>query len=800
MFGSFWTVARRSLRHHWLYNILLLCTLGSGMACALVVYLFVRHELGYDTYHEKADRIFRIQQSRYNKNELTNSSVAANYGIGPDMAAEIPEVEAYVNMRKITGGFVYNGELFRTENAALASPGFFKVFSVPLIEGNDSLALTRPFTAVLSESFARKIFKDENPVGKTYRYRTNLQLEITGIYKDMPDKGHMKLDMLMSMATHDKVASRLILEEPWRWDGYYTYILLHRPEQLEAVKAKLPELIERKTGNWLRETDQKLEISLQPLTSIHLYSNFKDEWTANGNYQMVFFLAATAVAILLIAWLTFSSLATVRTLGRSREVGIRKVLGSTRLQLAVQFLFEALLLNLVAFVLAILMVYLSLPHLSELLNRNLAEEWKWTPSLVGILTGALIVSSLLTGSYPAWVMASISPAETLKGKYSGGKRGVWLRRIMVLIPVTATVILLFSILVIYLQMNLLRKTDLGFDMDRLVLVRNTEIFDSLARKNTEAFKKEIASISGIEQVTMVSERPGNQIRFYANSVRRLGAPKQDGNQYRYYFVDENFVETMGLEVLAGRAMHAGYRLEKDVMINKSACELLGFLTPEEAIDQQINFRDDTAVVRAVVSDYFHQSPRVPVSPTFFVYNPSQCNHYMLRLSERANAPLDIIDKNFRAIFTAEAPHIFFLKDYYETQYEAEDRFGSIVLYFSIILIAISCAGLFSISSYAARQRAREIGIRKVMGATTTDAVLLLLKEYVWLLFIAMVAGLPVAWLALEQWLESFTLRLQITPWMVFIPALLVWIIILATVLKQTVTTARTNPAEVLKYE
>jgi putative ABC transport system permease protein len=397
-------------------------------------------------------------------------------------------------------------------------------------------------------------------------------------------------------------------------------------------------------------------------------------------------------------------------------------------------------------------------------------------------------------------MASISPAEILKGKFVGGKRGQWLRKVMVLVPVTATVVLLISILVIFLQMNLLRKKDLGFDMDRLLMVRSSEIFDSLFQRNTQVFKKEIAGLAGVEQVTMVSERPGNQIRLYANSVRRIEAPKEDVNQYRYFFVDEHFTETMGLKVLAGNPIHPGYRLDKDVMINETACKLLGFLTPEQALEQRVYFRDDTATVRAVVGDYYHQSPKVPIVPTFFVYLPSQCNYYLIRLADGAKAPIAAIDEKFRQLFTAEVPNIMHLKDYYYKQYEAEDRFGSLVLYFSVILIAISCAGLFSISSYAARQRAREIGIRKVLGATTADAVRLLLKEYLLLLAVAMVVGIPIAWFALEHWLQSFTIRVHITWWMVAVPSLVVSAIILLTVLKQTLTTARTSPAEVLKYE
>lgn len=800
MLSNYLTVTLRSFRRYSLHNLLLIGSLATGIASALVVYLFTRHELRYDKHYPNADRIFRIQQNRYNKGELTNSSVAVNFGIGPDMVAEIPEVKAFVHMRKVTGGFIHNGELYRTENAAVASAEFFRIFSIPLLRGADSLVLARPYTAVVSESYARKVFKDEDPIGKIYRYRTGLDLEITGIFADMPETGHMQFDIIMSMETHNKLVSKLVLEEPWRWDGYPTYILLHRADQLEAVKSKLPDLIERKTGNWLRETDQKLEISLQPLTSIHLHSFYKDEWKPNGNYQVVFFLGATAAAILLISWLTYSSLATVRGMGRSREVGIRKVMGSTRLQLVLQFLFESVLLNLIALGLAVSGVYLLLPHLSELFQRNLVAEWQWDARLIGSIIIFILLSSLVSGVYPALAMSAIAPAEVLKGKFSAGKRGQWLRKVMVLIPVTATVILLIGVLVIYLQMDLLRKKDLGFDLDKLLAVRNSEIWDSLFVSNTQAFKKQVAQLAGVEGVTMVSSLPGTLIRLYANSVQRVGAAKEDVNQYRYFFVDEAFVETMGIGLLAGNPVHPGYQLEKDVMINESACRLLGFASPEEAIDQKVIFRDDTAMVRAVISDYYHQSPKVPISPAFFVYNPSQCNQYIIRLAQNSRPPLADIEEKFRKLFTAEVPHITLLKDDYYRQYESEDQLGRIVLYFAVVLIAISVAGLFTISSFAAQLRTREIGIRKVLGATAADAVVLLLKDYLIMLFIALIIGIPVALMALQEWLEAFTLRLRLSWWMAVIPALIVSVIILLTVLRQTLLTAQTNPAEVLKYE
>jgi putative ABC transport system permease protein len=800
MLKNYWNIALRSLLRHRQTTLILLFGLTAGLACFIFISLLVLHETSYDTFHQHAGRIFRIQQNRFNKNELTNASVTSNFGVGYDMTMDLPEVENYVMLLKNISMFIKDGEVFKTDKSCFATSDFFNVFSFKLLQGNDSLVLSRPYSVAFSESFARKIFKGEDPIGKTLNYRGRYDVEVTGVFEDMPEKSHMKFDVILAMETYKKVIAPFVLEEPWRWDGYFNYILLHRADHLDAVKAKLPELIERKTGDWLRETDQKLEINLQPLTDIHLGSNFSHELGKNGNRQTVLFLLAIAVVILVIAWVNYISLATVRSMERAREVGVRKVLGGQRSQLVGQFLAEAFLINLLATLVACGVVYLALPELSSLAQRDLSVEIGFHPWLVGGLLLLLAGSTLCSGLYPAFIISSIAPAQILKGNYATQKRGRLVRKIMVFIPFASALVLLIGIYGVFLQLELLKKTELGFDPHHRLVVENSELFDSLRTRRTETFKKQAANLPGVEQVSLASNVPGEFITFYANSVQRIGAPKEDVNQYRFFFIDENYCETLNIPLIAGSMFGPASVRDKEVLINVRACKLLGFETPEEAINQKLSFRDDTVLVRAVIPDYHHETPKVNVLPTVYVYNPDFGYYFILKMNANASLPKEGIENLLKTIFTGEFIPYFLLTEKYNSQYDNEERFGKVISLFGIVLLIITVSGLFSLSAYMAKFRLKEVGIRKVMGATESEVIRLMLKEYVLIVLLAIGAAIPLAVYALKTWLESFVVRIAISPWLLIVPSAGILTILLLTVLWQTLQAARANPATVLRHE
>lgn len=800
MLKNYLTITLRSIVRQ-RYNItVLFLGLTAGITCFIFISLFATHETTYDNFHANASRIFRIQQNRFNKNELTNSSAGSNFGIGVDIATDLPEVEDYVMLSKNVCIVVKDGEVFKSEKSGYASESFFRVFSFRLLRGNDSLVFARPFTIALSESFSRVVFKNEDPIGKTLKWRGLIDLEVTGVFEDMPEKSHLAFDALFSMESYRKRANPFVLEEPWRWDGFYNYILLHQPEQLQAVKEKLPDLIERKTGNWLRETDQKLEINFQPLRSIHLESNFSDELRPNGNKQTVYFLVAVGLMMLVIAWVNYVSLATVRSIDRAKEVGIRKVVGSPRNQLIGQFLTESLVLNLMAFITALLVVWLLLPKFSEWFQRDLSVDLTLSPQLLGGGFILLVVSTLASGLYPAFVISGIAPSQILKGNFSSGKRGQLLRKTMVLIPFVITIVLLICLYALHLQLNLMKQKELGFSPSGLFVIQNSTLFDSTQIRRINSFKKEVPRIAGVSSLTTLTSLPGEFIVPYANSVQRIGAAKEDVNQYRFFEVDNHFVETLGITLLAGNSFGPASEPNKEVLINETASRLLGFSTPEDAVDQKAFFRDDTVMIRGVIRDYHHESPKNKIQAVFYVFHQGRANYHVIRLEDSSPHTRKQIEELFATTFPGQAPESFMLMDKYDAQYASDERLGKIITTFTIVLLTITCTGLFSLASFTAKFRMKEIGIRKVMGATAGDAAFLLVKEYLVIVLIALASGIPIALKVLDEWLASFTERIEISWFIVTLPSVVVLLIVLTTILWQTLKSARSNPVTVLKYE
>ncbi len=765
----------------------------------ILISIFVVHEKSFDRFHEKGDRIFRLQQNHYSKNELTNSSASANFGIGRDMATDFPEIEHYTIIIKNKSLLKKGTEVFKEDRSAFVSKDFFKVFSFKLLRGNDSLALSKPYTIVLSETLARKIFKDEDPIGKTLSSKGRYDAEVTGVFQDMPENSHMNLHVLLPFETFKKFVNPAVLEYPWRWDDAVTYILLHQSSQRALVQEKIPDLIERKNGSWMRESNQQLKINMQPLYDIHLTSNFHDELKPNGDQQIVLFLSIIAVAILVIAWVNYVSLATVRSLDRAKEVGIRKVLGSLRPQLIRQFVVEAFTLNFISLASALLIVYLSFPDFSRLFERNFSTGFLADPLFWVFSISLLVLSTLLTGIYLAFIMSSVQTTEILKGRFSSASGGKILRKTMVFIPFLATVILLIGLYSVYLQLEFLKSQELGFDPYQKLVVRDSEIYDSLYAGRVEVFKKEILKIPGIENLTHVSHLPGEFIDSY-NDVLRLGADKKDMNEYRFLNVDENFTDALHLTILSGKSFSSTSAVKKEIMVNETASKLLGFNSPEDAVDQKVCFNNDTTIIKAVLRDYHHEAPKIKIPPTYYRYHPTGGYYFILPVSNTHPQVVDAAQKLFAEIFPGQPFDHFFLTEKYGSQYHIDEKFGKIISLFLILLLVITCSGLFSLASYSAKFRTKEIGVRKVMGASVKDVILLMLKEYVIIVLVAVTIGSPIAFFFIENWLKSFSMRIAIQWWMFAIPAAMVMAIALLTVIGQTLRAAYTNPTNTLKYE
>ena len=799
MVGAYLRIALRNFRKRRVFFLLNLMGLSVGLATFLTLYFYTGVQEQFDTFHEKADRIVRLKSSRYHKGVLSREMVDVCMAAGPEIAKAFPDVERYVRMVKAVSLIRYKEEWHKTEKACYASEDFFRIFSFPLLQGNDSLALRRPHTAVVSRSFARKVFGDEDPVGKTVNYKGRFDYEITGVFADMPANSHMDFDLILSFESYKIIVNKMVLDEPWRWDGFVTYLLLRPNVHAAVLEEKLPALIEERTGQWLRNTDQLMVFHLQPLCSIHLSSNFNGEWKRNGDGKLVVYLKLIAIGILLLAWINYVSLATAKSLERAREVGVRKVMGSGRVQLMIQFVSESILLNAVTLIVVILLLLAAHRYLPEYtvgyeqLHDLTAGQWI-------VLFLVLISGMLASSSYPALVLSGFNPVSALKGQ-GGAARGTQVRKVLVVVQFALSLILVIWIYIAGQQIRFLRSIPTGFDQSTKLIVRDSEVYDSLYSRAVEVFKKEVVRLPGVERMTYVETLPGEQIRAYANSVRRIKADTSDVNSYSFLRVDENFAEVLGLRMAAGRNfMETSTRL-KEVLVNESATRQLGFASPEEVLQEEIYFRDDTVRIVGVLQDFFFHSPKDELKPLIFQYDPAAGYHYILKAATSSlQQVIQEVELLYRTLFPGQPFQYTFLDEHYEQQYRTDKQFERALLFFSGLSFWITCLGLVGMSAYTSTIRRKEIGIRKILGSTAYQVLLLLWKEYFFTVLIASIVAIPVAWYVTQVWLSDFSMRISLTPVLFVVPVFMLLLVTLLTVAIQTIRAAWANPVESLRHE
>lgn len=784
-----------------MYSAITIFGLAVGLTAFFLVWLYVDYERSYDQFHVRKDRIFRIQQDRYNQGEVTNRSVMICSAAGQAIAETFPAVEQYVNILYSPAVLTYEGNAQEESHFYFVGKDFFNVFSVPLKKGVDSLVLNRPGTALLSESAAKKYFGEDDPIGKVIDLRGLFNLEVTGIFEDMPSNSHMKMDVMASLQTYINYAGERAVDS-WKWDGYYTYLLLHEGTSPEWIENNIPALVEARTGDWLKESGQDMRFHLQPLTQIHLYSNYKNEMKPNGSHEMVYYLNLIAYFILLIAYVNYINVATVKSLERAKEVGIRKVLGGYRFQLVAQFLSESFLYNVAALFFSFGAVYLILPGFAELCGRDFSSAMLLSKTFMTLAGTILLAGTLLSGFYPSMVLSGFKPILVLKGKFTGSSNGATLRKGLVVIQFVTAITLIICTYVVHQQIRFLQTQSLGFDLDQVLVIRAPLRKDSLYSQRLKAFKQEVLRLANVRGMTSMRETPGARIIEYANGIKRLGTADDEVNQFQIVSVDEDFTDVFNLQLKAGRMYNRSDADDYSVMvINEQASELLGFKTPEEAIDEKIVWSDDTISIIGVLQNYHHETLKYPVSPIFFPLDPAYGAYIPIRLN--GGDP----NQTIQSVSTIHAKHFpgnpfsaYFLDDHYDQQYKSDVRFGKVVGVFSVLAIIITCLGLFGLSSYTVLLRTKEIGIRKVLGATGGSIVQLLCRDYTILLGIAMAGAIPLAWYVMSGWLENFENRIHLAWWIFMLPNVLVVCIAGLTIAWHTLRAASTNPVDTLRHE
>jgi putative ABC transport system permease protein len=605
MLRNYLVSVRRYISRNKGFTFLNIFGLVIGMTAFMLIGQYFVHETSYDKFWPNARNVYRVHTFRYNKGELTTQWAAGCAGIGSDMKSNYGEVESFVKMRNAPSLLAKDGMFFQDGFVFFATKDFFDVFGYPLTKGVAATALDGPNKIVISESLAKKYFGNEDPLGKTLRNEGRVDYEVTGVFKDLPENSHMKINALMSMITFAKNLGRTDDSfSEWGWDGWLTYIKLKEHADPVILEGKLPALIAKHDN----DTDGiggtvGTEFRLMPVTDIHLDSNYMYEVQANGSRDTVYFLGVIAVLIILIAWINYVNLTTAKSTERAREVGVRKVMGGFRSQLIQQFLSESVFLNVIAIIASIGFVVLLTPRFGQLTGRQIGYDLFAMPVFWVLVVTMILVGSFLSGLYPAFVLSSYKPVDVLKGRFTKGAKGTAFRKGMVIVQFVASITLIVGTYAVYQQINFIRDQKLGINIDQTLIIETPAVTDSTYENRYQVFKNELLKLPAVSSFSSSTSVPGRQPDWNAGGIRRLSQTKDESNQYRVIMMDEDFIPGYGLEVISGRGFSDKAVNEYgSVMMNESAAKLMGFNNMQQPINDQIYFWGDTFRIVGVLKD------------------------------------------------------------------------------------------------------------------------------------------------------------------------------------------------------
>ena len=811
MIRNYFKTAIRNLWKNKGFSAINIFGLAIGLATCLLILVYVMDELSYDRYNKNADRIYRLDaELKFGGEHFFHLVLAQGPGpAGPAMLKEYPEVEKEVRLQRYGGFLVRKGSQNIPEDAVLyADSTVFDVFTLPLIDGDPHTALMDAHTIVLSATMARKYFGAVDIVGKTLMINDSIPYKVTGVMQDMPTQSHFHADFLVSLSESEDAKQ----PDQWTQNNYNTYILLRQGVDGHQFEGKLQEMIVKYIAPRIQsllntsldqfyKSGNKYAYTLTPLTAIHLHSNKTGELGTNGNPQYVYIFSTIAIFILLIACVNFMNLSTARSANRAKEVGIRKVLGSLRGSLIRQFIVESMLVSFVAMLLALGIAWLLLPVFDQLAAKEMSIGLFSRPMLAPGLLCLVLVVGLLAGSYPAFFLSAFQPIAVLKGNVSSGFKTGWLRNSLVVFQFFISICLIIGTVVIYRQLGYIRSRSLGFNREQVLVIHNT----SALGDGITAYKNGLANLPGVEGVTMTGYLPTSGDRNSNAFWLSTDFDVKKGLAMEQWLIDEHYISVLGMNIVAGRNFSKDFPTDSTgLIINESAARLAGLTHP---IGSKFYTYDDmetkkplTYHVVGVVKDFNFNSLRDAVSPLAFLLKPNN-DRIALRVStEHVERLVAQVEDQWRKLAPGQPFSYSFMDDDFNSLYRSEQRIGGISLSFSLLAIFIACLGLFGLAAYEAEQRTREIGIRKVLGASVTGIVALLSKNFLLLVGIAALMAFPLSWWAMHSWLQDYAYRISIG-WEVFaLAGILAVGIALLSVGLQALRSALANPVKSLRAE
>lgn len=811
MFKHNLKIASRSLLGNKAFSFINIFGLVLGMSAFILILNYVIVELSYDKFHKNGEQIYRIRNDHFSKGSLTYSRAITYRDAGPSLKEDLPEVLDFTRMNGSFGrGIVLTNVneagksiKFTEEEVFYVDDNFLTIFSFPLIKGDSSQVLKDPNSVVVTETLSNKYFGNEDPIGKIITVNGNQSFHVTGVLNDIPSNSHMKFDLLFPIKSLNEYQNRTAR----KWCGAggdvaYTYIRLHNDIDPAVLEEKFPAFLKNYQSEFAAESGLTDQFILQPLQDIHLHSDLGFEMSINGNANTVMFLIIIASIVLFIAWINYINLSSVKTTQRAREVGVRKVVGATKKQVAKQFLTEALLLNFIAIVLSIIVVFISFPVFKKITGLENDFVILNNFDFLIYLIVFLLFGAIISGLYPAFIMSSFKSLVILKGQKNQKVQGISLVKGLTLFQYAISVALITGTLAVFKQVDFMLDEDLGIEVDQVVVTRAPQITKDNYFTLLKSFRTEMLRHPDFIEMSASSEVPGKAF----NTTSWIGPSNASFEQLKLYssaWVDYNFLPLFSLNLLSGRNFSEAFPTDENaILVNEEFVRALGFQKPEDAVDQPITSNRGNMKIVGVVENYHHVSLKNTIEPAVFFLN-SERNRKFISFkmnTQNLTKAVNVLKKEYEAMFPNDPFEFFFLDEHFDQQYKADKQHGKVFTLFTVLAIFITCLGLFNLSFITTLNRTKEIAVRKVLGATASNIFMLISMDFIKLIVIGTLIGIPLIWVILQEWLSNFAFRIDISFRLLVAPVVLILIIAGFTLSYHILKAALTNPANSLRSE
>jgi putative ABC transport system permease protein len=803
MIRNYFIIAWRNLARNKAFSAINILGLAIGISCFMLIAVFVYSELSYDRHIANAEQIYRV-----NLAVTGNGNIAlypnVDFAVGDGMKNTFPEIKDFTRVSQAVDFVKYKNNQFKEQHMAFAEANFMKMFSIPLLEGNIDKALVEPNSIVISKEMATKYFGDQDPIGKSLSIGTQLsEYKVTGLFDKVPDNSHFHFDAFLSMSTWH------ITNPTWSNLGPHTYIELNKNTDARKLEAKFQQLVmkyvvpevQRDMGISLAEAQKSVEtfrFLLKPLTEIHLYGDTKYELEPGGDIQYVYIFSALAVFILLLACINFTNLSTAQSAKRSKEVGIRKVLGSVKKQLILQFLAESILLTCLAMFFAYVFIFSFLPYFNELASKNVSFLFFLDYKVIVALFLVSFISGIIAGIYPAFFLSSFGIIQTLKGRlFAAGKNKNPLQSSLIVFQFTVSTLLIIATIVVYQQLQHMQNKKLGYDKDQVIFVPDSRVLGS----NQLAFQEQLKRDTRVVSASISRMVPGN------NNLNgtQIYPKNENGNGVEIHIdifnIDYDYINTLGMKIKQGRAFSKEFSTDSaGVIINESAVRELGWTGKNPIGKSIVRSGNKEFKVLGVVQDFNYTSVKQKVAPAMMMLGRNYGGMVIKINTTDVEGFMTNLKKQWDSFNPAGPMEYYFLDEKFAALYNSEKRTQQIFSAFAVLAIIIASLGLFALSTFMIEQRKKEVGIRKVLGASVSGIVQLLVKDFLMLVFIAILIASPVAWYAMTKWLQDFAYKIDLQWWMFALAGLLAIAIALLTVSFQGIKAALMNPVKSLKSE